>query len=36
MMLCEKCGGVIMIENGSDGCAFNYPNCGYEEKVMVV
>ena len=34
-MLCEKCGGVIMIENGSDGCAFRYSKCGYVEKVII-
>jgi len=34
MILCEKCGRAIMIENGSGGCAFNCPKCGYVEKVI--
>ena len=36
MMLCEKCGREIIIENGSDDCAFKCSECGYMEKVIVV
>ena len=35
MMLCEKCGGEIMIENEGNGCAFRCSECGYVEKVII-